>query len=66
MFTPTHLIEQSVPYLVVGVQSCYLNQYTLYNVRIMYDKFQGCTVIAQAVTLILNNPRANPHLCKHA
>ena len=31
----------------------------------MYEKFQGCTVDVQAATVILNNPRANPVLCRH-
>ena len=32
MFTPTHLLKQSVPYLVLGVQICFLAQYTIYDV----------------------------------
>ena len=26
----------------------------------MHDKFQGCAVVVSTVTLIVNNPRANP------
>ena len=58
--------KQSVPNLVVGVQTCCLDQYTSYGAGNMYDKFQGCTVDVQAATLIVNNPRANPALCTHA
>ena len=42
--------KQSVPNLVVGVQTCCLDQYTSYGAGNMYDKFQGCTVDVQAAT----------------
>ena len=32
----------------------------------MYDKFDDCTVAAQAATMILINPSANAVLCVHA
>ena len=43
-------LKQSVPNLVVGVQTCCLVQYTSYSAGKMYDKFQGCTVVVQAAT----------------
>ena len=60
---PRTYFKQSVPYLVVTVQICCLAQYTTYDVGIMYDKFQGCTVNVQAATLHLNNTRANRVIC---
>ena len=47
--------KQSVPYFVVGVQRCCLDQYTSYSVGNMHDKFQGCTVDVRAATGVLNN-----------
>ena len=41
--------QQSVPYLVVGVQTCLLENYTLHNVGNVHTKFQGCTVDVQAL-----------------
>ena len=46
----TYFIK-SVPHLVVGVQTCCLDQYTSYNVANMHDKFQVCTVYVQVVTV---------------
>ena len=45
----------------VGVQSCCLDQYTLYGVGIMYHKFQGCTVVVQVTTLILTTLQQTVH-----
>ena len=66
MAMPTHLIKQSVPNLVVGVQTCCLDQYISYSVCNAHEKFQGCTVYVQSATMIFNNPGANPALCTHA
>ena len=44
---------QSVPYLVVGVQTCCLDHYTSCGVGNVYDKFQDCTVDVQAATVFL-------------
>ena len=43
---------QSVPNLVVGVQTCCLDQYTSYKVGNMLDKLQGCTVDVQVATML--------------
>ena len=40
--------KQSVPNLVVGVQSCLFDHHTVYDVCNVHDKFQGCTVDEQA------------------
>ena len=50
MLMPIHLIKQSVPYLVVDVQTCCLDHYTLYSVSNVHAKFKGCTVDVQAAT----------------
>ena len=42
--------KQSVPNLVVGVQTYLLHHDTVYDVGNVHDKFQGCTVDVQAVT----------------
>ena len=42
--------KQSVPNLVVGVQSCLFDHHTVYDICIVHDKFQGCTVDVQAAT----------------
>ena len=42
----TYFIE-SVPNLVVGVQTYFLDQYTSYDVGNVHDKFQGCAVDVQ-------------------
>ena len=42
--------KQSVPNLVVGVQTFLLYHDTLYDVGNVHDKFQGCTVDVQAAT----------------
>ena len=41
--------QQSVPYLVVGVQTCRLDHDTSCSVRNEHKKFQGCTVDVQVV-----------------
>ena len=46
----TYFIE-SVPNLVVGVQTCCLDQYTSYDVDNVHDKFKGCTVDVQVATV---------------
>ena len=42
--------KQSVPNLVVGVQSCLFDHHTVYDICNEHDKFQGCTVDVQAAT----------------
>ena len=42
--------KQSVPNLVVGVQTCLFDHDTVYDVGNVHDKFQGCTVDVQAAT----------------
>ena len=50
MSRPLLGFKQSVPNLVVGVQTFLLNHDTVYEVGNVHDKFQGCTVDVQAVT----------------
>ena len=51
MYRPLRCIQQSVPNLVVGVQTCRLDHYTSCGEGIVPDKFQGCTVDVQAATV---------------
>ena len=60
MFRPRTELKQPLPYLVVAVQSCCFDYYTLYCVGNMDDKFHRCTVDLQAATVVYNNARANP------
>ena len=53
MYRPLLGVLQSVPNLVVGVQTCRLDHYTLYSVGNVHDKVQGCTVDVQAATEFL-------------
>ena len=53
MYRPLRCIQQSVPNLVVGVQTCRLDHYTSCGEGIVPDKFQGCTVDVQAATVFL-------------
>ena len=63
MITPHALkSKQSVPNLVVGVQTCCLDQYTSYGAGNMYDKFQGRTVDVQDSTLIVKQPYSKPFI----
>ena len=50
MSRPLLGFKQSVPNLVVGVQTFLLYHDTVYEVGNVHDKFQGCTVDVQAVT----------------
>ena len=50
MYSPLLGFKQSVPNLVVGVQTCCLDNYTSCGVGNVHDKFQGCTVDVQAAT----------------
>ena len=50
MYRPLQGFQQSVPNLVIGVQTCRLYHYTLCIVGNVQDKFQGCTVDVQAIT----------------
>ena len=50
MYRPLLGFLQSVPKLVVGVQTCRFDHYTSCGVGIVHDKFQGCTVDVQAAT----------------
>ena len=51
VWRPRTYFIQSVPNIVVGVQTCCLDQYTSYKVGNMHDKFQGCTVDVQVATV---------------
>ena len=50
MYRTLRGFSQSVPNLVVGVQSCRLDNHTSFGVGNVHDKFQGCTVDVQAAT----------------
>ena len=50
MYRPLRGFKQSVPYLVVSVQTCRLDHYTSCGEGNVHDKFQGCTVDVQADT----------------
>ena len=50
MYRPLRGFQQSVPNLVVGVQTCCLDHYTSCVVGNVHDKFQDCTVDVQAAT----------------
>ena len=50
MYRPQRSYKQSAPYLVVGVQTSCLNQYTSCGVDNVHIKFQDCTVDVQAAT----------------
>ena len=51
IWRPRTQFIQSVPNLVVGVQTCCLHQYTSYDVGNVHDKLQGCTVDVQVATV---------------
>ena len=53
MYRPLRGFQQSVPNLVVGVQTCCLDHYTSFGVGNVHDKFQDCTVDVQAATEFL-------------
>ena len=53
MYRTLRGFQQSVPNLVVGVQTCCLDHYTSCGVGNVHDKFQDCTVDVQAATEIL-------------
>ena len=42
--------KQSVPFLVIDVQTCCLDHYTSCSVGNVHNKFQGCTVDVQVAT----------------
>ena len=48
MYTPLLSFKQSVPNLVVGVQTCLFDHDTVCDVGKGHDKFQGCTVDVEA------------------
>ena len=50
MYRPQRSFKQSVPYLVVGVQTSCLDQYTSCGVDNEHIKIHGCTVDVQATT----------------
>ena len=50
MYRPQRSFKQLVPYLVVGVQTSCLDQYTSCSVGNEHIKFQGCTVDVQNAT----------------
>ena len=53
MYRPLRGFLQSVPNLVVGVQTFRLDQYTLRSVVNVHDKFKHCTVDVQSATEFL-------------
>ena len=53
MYRPLLGFKQSVPNLVVGVQTCLLDHETVNDVGNVYDKFQGCTLDVQAAKRLL-------------
>ena len=53
MYRPLWGIQWSVPNLVVGVQTCRLDNYTSCGVGYAHDKVQSCTVDVQAATEFL-------------
>ena len=53
MYKPLRGYKQSVPNLIVGVQTCRLDHYTSNCVGNVHNKFQGCTVDVQAATVFL-------------
>ena len=53
MYRPLQGYEQSVPKVLVGVQTCPLDHYTSSGIGNVYDKFQGFTVDVQAATGLL-------------
>ena len=48
MYRPQWGFQESVPYLLVGVQTCRLDHYTSCGVGNVHDKFQDCKVDVQA------------------
>ena len=50
MYRPLRCIQQSVPNLVVGVQTCRFDHYTSCGEGIVHDKFKRCTVDVQTAT----------------
>ena len=48
MYRPLRGFQQSVPNVVVGVQTCCFDYYTSCSVDNAHDKFQGGTVDVQA------------------
>ena len=53
MYRPLWSFQQSVPNLVVGVQTCRLDHYTSYSVGNVHDKVWSCTVDVQVATEFL-------------
>ena len=53
IYMPLRGFKQSVPYLVVFVQTCRLDHCTSCSVGNVHDKFQDCTVDVQAATGLL-------------
>ena len=52
VWRPRTYFIQSVLNIVVGVQTCCLNQYTSYDVGNVQEKIQGCTVDVQVATVL--------------
>ena len=50
MYKPLRGCYQSIPNLVVGVQTFHLDYYTSCGVNNVHNRFQHCTVDVQAVT----------------
>ena len=50
MYRPLRGFKQSVHNVVVVVQTCHYDHYTVYDVGNAHVKFQGCTVDEQAAT----------------
>ena len=67
MYGPLRGFYQSLPNLVVGVQTCRLDHYTSDCVGNVHNKFQGCTVDVRATTGFyqsLPNLVVGVHICR--
>ena len=53
MYRPLLGFKQSVPNLVVGVQTCLFDHGSVYDVGNVHDKIKGCTVDVQGATGLL-------------
>ena len=55
--------KQSIPNLVVGVQTCLFDHDTVYDLCNVHDKFKGCTVDVQAATRFLTISTLPCYMC---
>ena len=64
-YRPLRGFQQSVPNLVVGVQTCLFDHDTVYDVGNVRHKFQSCTVDVQAATGFLTISNLSCCRCKN-